>query len=358
MQKKCKLCNLPENYTNIWFNEEGVCNYCIHKYDKVSYPGLDVLKAKIDGILSLYDSNRKYDCVVGCSGGRDSSYLLYYAKEVLKLNVLAVSLDHDFMPPQTKKNIITLCDKLGVDLKFITNKYLNKSSRKCVKHWANKPDIAMCATFCSGCRYGIKRIIPRFARENNIPILLVGDTPYEAIDYRVNLLCDGKEVNKKNKIKGYSKRILQNPSYLLSPSSMYTQFRDFISCESNDKNEFPVKIAPFAFVKWEKNKVLPKIQELGWKYDESLNSSWRSDCYVNILRQFFYKKVLGYNDLDVYYSKLIRNGEIDIKKAISLIEKEGQYDENVVREIFKKYYNVDYDKVCKKLKYSEDDSNE
>ena len=351
MLKRCKLCNLPENYTNISFNEEGVCNYCVERRGEVVYPGFDALKAKIDGILSSYNCDRKYDCVVGCSGGRDSSYLLYYAKEVLKLNVLAVSLDHDFMPRQ---NIITLCDRLGVDLKFITNEYLNKSSRKCVKHWANKPDVAMCVTFCSGCRYGIKRIIPRFARDNNIPILLVGDTPYEDIDYRVNLLCDGKEVNSKNKIMGYSKRIFSNPSYLLSFSSMYTQFKDFVSCESNDNNEFPVKIAPFAFVKWEKNKVLPKIQELGWKYDESLNSSWRSDCYVNILRQFFYKKVLGYNDLDVYYSKLIRNGEIDRDSAMSLIKKEGNYDENVVREIFRKYYDVDYDKVCVKLRRSGD----
>lgn len=358
MLKRCKLCNLPENYTNIWFDDEGVCCYCIQKYDKVEYPGFEALKEKINNILSNYDSNRKYDCVVGCSGGRDSSYLLYYAKEVLKLNVLAVSLEHDFMPPQTKQNIITLCNKLGVDLKFITNNYLNKSSRKCVKHWAHKPDIAMCATFCSGCRYGIKKIIPSFARKNNIPILLVGDTPYEAIDYRINLLCDGKEVNKKNKMIGYSKRILKNPSYLFSPSSMYTQFKDFVSCESSDKSDFPVKIAPFSFVKWEKEKVLPKIQELGWKYDESLNSSWRSDCYVNILRQYFYKKVLGYNDLDVYYSKLIRNGDINLDKALEMIEKEGNYDESVVREIFKKYYNVDYDKICTRIKCCEDDNHE
>lgn len=358
MLKKCKLCNLPENYPNIWFDEEGICCYCTQKYDKVSYLGFDALKSKIDNILSNYNDNRKYDCVVGCSGGRDSSYLLYYAKEVLKLRVLAVSLEHDFMPPQTRNNIITICDKLGIDLKFIKNDYLNKSSRKCVKHWANKPDIAMCATFCSGCRYGIKRIIPRYARLNNIPILLVGDTPYEAIDYRVNLLCDGKEVNKKNKIKGYSRRIIKNPTYLLSPFSMYTQFKDFVSCESNDKNEYPIKITPFAFVKWEKEKVLSKIQELGWEYDESLNSSWRSDCYVNILRQFLYKKVLGYNDMDVYYSRLIRNGEINLDESISLIKKEGNYDEDVVRQIFKKYYNVDYDKICKKIKNCEDDNHE
>ena len=349
MIKRCDKCNLPSDYPGIEIDENGICSFCKHKSGKIYYEGLDVLKKKIDDILSKSDPNRKYDCIVGCSGGRDSSYLLYYAKEVLKLNVLALSLDHDFMPEQTKNNIITIAKKLNVDYKFITNNYLNKTSRKCVKSWCKKPDIAMCITFCSGCRYGIKRIIPEYARKNNIPILLVGDTPYEDIDYRVNLLCDNKELNKKNKIKGYAKRIIKNPSYLMSPSSMYTQFKDFVAIETKNKNNTPVIIAPFAYVEWKKEVVLPTIQKLGWKYDESLNSSWRSDCYVNVLRQFLYKKMLGYNDLDVYYSKLIRSGDITKEDALKAIEKEGNYDENTVKEIFKKYYNIDYDKLKNKI---------
>lgn len=347
MNKRCVKCNLPSNYPRIVIEEDGICNFCKLTSGKFYYEGLDKLKEIIDEILKNSDKNRKYDCIVGCSGGRDSSYLLYFAKKILNLNVLAVTLEHDFMPKQTKQNIINMTKKLNVDVKFIKNEILNESSRKCVKAWTNKPDIAMCLTFCTGCRYGIKKIIPKYARENNIPILLVGDTPFEDIDYRVNLLCDNKEINEKNKMIGYGKRILKNPSYLLSPISMYNQLQDFKSFK--DKNKYPIKIAPFSYVEWKQDEVIPKIKELGWKYDESLNSSWRSDCYVNILRQFFYKKQLGYNDLDVYYAKQIRNNEMDKETALKLIEKEGKYEEKVVKKILKDYYDVDYEKVIKKI---------
>lgn len=350
--EKCKICNLPENYPGLKLDENHICSLCNQKPKKINYKGLEALKKKINEILENSDPNREYDCVVGYSGGRDSSYLLYFAKEVLNLRVLAITLNHDFMPDQTKKNIHNLAEKLGVTVKFIDNNSLNKSSRKCVKAWSKHPTAAMCATFCTGCRYGIKKIIPAYARKYNIPILLVGNTPYEQLNYRVNLLCGkSKSFTKKAKIKGYAKQLLKNPRYLLSPSSMYEQLLDFISFEGKKgKNENPVVIKPFySYIEWKKEDVISKIQELGWEYDKSLNSSWRSDCFVNILRQYYYKKLLGFNDLDGYYARLIRNNEMSKEEALQRIAEEGKYDDKVIKEVLEKYYNLDFDKIAKKI---------
>lgn len=351
--KRCTVCNLPSNYPGITFDEKGVCSICKKKEKQVQYKGINQLKKDIKAILDKSDKDREYDCVVGYSGGRDSSYLLYFAKEVLKLKVLAITLEHDFIPKQTRKNIENLAWKLGVEVKFIKNDALNKCGRQCVKAWSKNPDPAMCATFCTGCRYGIKKIIPQYARKHHIPILLVGNTPYEKINYRVNLLCgNAKKYTKGAKIKGYAKKLLQNPSYLLSPNSMHKQWLDFISYEGKKgENVNPTTIKPFYdYIEWKEEEVIPTIQKLGWKYDESLNSSWRSDCFANLLRQYYYKRLLGFNDLDVYYARMIRNQKISKEEALKKIEEEGKYDDEVIKEILQKYYDLDFDKIEEKIK--------
>lgn len=350
--KRCKNCNLPSNYPGIKFDKDGVCSICKKKEKVYKYKGIEELKKEVQKILKNSDENREYDCVVGYSGGRDSSYLLYFAKNVLKLRVLAITLEHDFMPEQTKKNIENLANKLGVEVRFIKNNALNKSGRQCVRAWANKPDPAMCATFCTGCRYGIKKLIPKYAREHNIPILLVGNTPYENINYRVNLLCGNyKKFTKTTKIKGYAKKLFQNPTYLLSPSSMHKQLLDFISYEGKKKkNVNPVTIKPFySYIEWKEDEVIPTIQKFGWEYDKTLNSSWRSDCFANLLRQYYYKRMLGFNDLDVYYARLIRIGKISKQDAIKKIEEEGKYEKDVIEKILKEYYNLNYQKIDDKI---------
>jgi len=67
-------------------------------------------KIKRDGI------NSKYDCVVGVSGGRDSTFLLYYIKKILNLKPLAVHYDNGFDSDTSVSNILNICQKLNVDL--------------------------------------------------------------------------------------------------------------------------------------------------------------------------------------------------------------------------------------------------
>ena len=66
--------------------------------------------------LEKEDLNQKYDCVVGVSGGRDSTFLLYYIKKILKLRPLAVHYDNGFDSDTSVSNILNICQKLDVDL--------------------------------------------------------------------------------------------------------------------------------------------------------------------------------------------------------------------------------------------------
>ncbi len=101
-------------------DKHGICRYCkIHdemekeySFSTNSYDKLLTIAKKIkdDG------KDKRYDCIVGVSGGKDSSYLLYLIKKKLKLRPLAVHYDNGFDSDISVSNILNVCQKLDVEL--------------------------------------------------------------------------------------------------------------------------------------------------------------------------------------------------------------------------------------------------
>ena len=71
---------------------------------------------KISKKIANEGKNLNHDCLVGVSGGRDSSFLLYYIKKILKLRPLAVHYDNGFDSDTSVSNILKVCKNLGVEL--------------------------------------------------------------------------------------------------------------------------------------------------------------------------------------------------------------------------------------------------
>lgn len=83
--KVCSRCIYDERVAYIEFDDHGVCNYC-HQIERLKEEygtgqekGLREFE-KIVGEIKKAGKNKKYDCIVGVSGGTDSSYMLYLAK--------------------------------------------------------------------------------------------------------------------------------------------------------------------------------------------------------------------------------------------------------------------------------------
>jgi len=184
-----------------------------------------------------------------------------------------------------------------------------------------------------------------------IPILMTGHSINEAkTNYRIELLCDNKKSSKANLFIGYGKRLLKNPSYFISIKTLYYQFLDFLAEKGRKGKTNLAIIKPFYYIEWNEDTVVPKILELGWKFDDKeFKSTWRADCYIGVLRQFFYKQELGFNDLDAYYAHLLRNKEISMSEAMERIRFENENNEDLVRSILRDFYDVDYDIVKKKM---------
>lgn len=114
---KCSRCLLDETVPELTINDKGWCQYC-DVYDRLtlSYPEGDAGQAIWNNIYKEIKATKsKYDCIVGISGGVDSSYTLLQAKK-LGLNPLAVHCDTGWNSKAAVVNIKNACSKLNVEL--------------------------------------------------------------------------------------------------------------------------------------------------------------------------------------------------------------------------------------------------
>ena len=117
--KVCSRCVLDTTVSDIVFDKNGVCNYC-HSYDKVikEVPVGDEAKRFLDAEVSIIKNdgkNREYDCIIGLSGGVDSTYLAHLVVE-LGLRPLVVHIDTGWNSEIAVKNIENVVKKLNLDL--------------------------------------------------------------------------------------------------------------------------------------------------------------------------------------------------------------------------------------------------
>jgi N-acetyl sugar amidotransferase len=116
----CSKCIYDERVDGINFDENCVCNYC-HQVDNLTQEygtGLPLGKSKFNKILAQVKKDgagKKYDCVIGVSGGTDSSYMVYLAKG-WGLRPLAVHYDNTWNTAIATENIRKVLTALDVDL--------------------------------------------------------------------------------------------------------------------------------------------------------------------------------------------------------------------------------------------------
>ena len=112
---------MDDSDSKITFNENGECDHCqnfdkkiskIWKNDNKDSAYLDKVakKIKLEGVA------KDFDCIIGISGGLDSSYTAYVAKEVMGLNPLLYHVDAGWNSQQAVHNIESIVDKLDLDL--------------------------------------------------------------------------------------------------------------------------------------------------------------------------------------------------------------------------------------------------
>lgn len=115
----CTRCVMDTTDPDIEFDENGICNHCkkyykIAKKEMISVSDRNIELEKIINKIKEESKGKKYDCIMGLSGGVDSSYVAYLANKY-KLRPLAVHLDNGWNSKIADKNIKNIVDILGLD---------------------------------------------------------------------------------------------------------------------------------------------------------------------------------------------------------------------------------------------------
>ncbi len=117
---ECNRCLSNQTIKSLNLDKNNVCQFCkIHHEMEKEFPLDENSEKKLHKIAKKIRKKglkSKYDCVVGVSGGRDSTFLLFYIKKILKLRPLAVHYDNGFDSDTSVSNILNICQKLNVDL--------------------------------------------------------------------------------------------------------------------------------------------------------------------------------------------------------------------------------------------------
>jgi N-acetyl sugar amidotransferase len=117
----CATCVMDTTDSKITFDANGVCDHCITFHSKIKpnwhtdERGTQALQ-KLVARIKKAGEGRDFDCIIGVSGGIDSSYLTYVAKAKLGLRPLVFHVDAGWNSQEAVNNIEKLIDKLGLDL--------------------------------------------------------------------------------------------------------------------------------------------------------------------------------------------------------------------------------------------------
>ena len=170
----CKRCCVPETYEGISFDDMGICAACQSAEQKIHINWAEREK-ELRRILEFHKENKKgpYDCVIGISGGKDSTFQLHVLTKVYGMNPLAVTFSHNWYTETGKQNLWNAIEKFNVD-------HLMFTPRRGLVNQLAKKSLGVIGDACWHCHAGIGAFVLQTAVRYNIPLIVWGESIAEA----------------------------------------------------------------------------------------------------------------------------------------------------------------------------------
>ncbi len=308
--KRCSRCISDTSCPGIKFDNYGVCNFC-HLHDKwvKLYPnnfhGQSIWEKKLNKI-KIDGKGKKYDCVVGISGGRDSTYLLHLVSTKYKLRPLAVHFNDGFDNPVGGENMINITKKLGIELRTITSDWREAKDLKISFLKASVPelnegtDVGIAAS-CYGVAYkeNISHIIygQSFRTEGIKPI----SWSYMVGDY----LKDVQHKFGSVKLRAFQP---DNPNYHLGWKELF-----YYSIIKGIKVHSPLYYENY--IRKEAEEIIKR--EYNWVYP---GAHYYDDLYWSLIT-YVHRVKFNIDFRLNAYSALVRDGQMDREWAIEAVKK-------------------------------------
>ena len=318
----CKNCVMDTTDSKITFNNEGICDHCQTFYKDIK-PKWDTGEKGNQKLLKIVDKikkegkNKDFDCIMGMSGGIDSSYLLYMMKEKYDLRPLVFHVDAGWNSQIAVNNIERLVDGLNLDL------YTE------VINWEEMKDLQL-AYFKSGVPHidtpqdhAFFATMYQFASKHNINTILTGGN--------------------------YSTECIRNPIEWMYYQSDSIQLRDI----HKKFGQKPLKSFPTTNILWhkiylpyiKKIKLIRPLDYIPYHKEEAMQllvdkfgyQKYPQKHFESRFTQFYESywllKRFGYDTRRVQYSSLILTKQMTRDKALEKLEK-LPYDKQNIKNDF------------------------
>ncbi len=321
LYKICTNCVMDTTDSRIVFDDKGVCDHCNDFYKNVKPQWITDGrgKAELQRIMDKIKADgkgRDFDCLLGLSGGVDSSYMLHLAVKEFGLRPLVFHVDGGWNSELAVHNIHVLIEKLGLDL------YTE------VINWEEMRDFQL-AFFKSG--------VPHI----DIPQdhAFVATLYHFADKYKVKYILNGGNI---------STECVRNPMEWLYYGTDMAQIRDIM----NRFSTVAMKTYPFSsilrhklylryikgvkvvkplnylpYIKGEALKLLE--QEYGWKPYPQKHFESR---FTKFYEGYWLPERFGFDTRKVQYSSLILTGQMTRAEALELLKKPAYNPETIEEE--------------------------
>lgn len=319
-KKICTKCVMDTSDSKIKFDSNGVCDHCntfindIRPNWHTDERGLTAI-SKIAEDIKKEGQGKEFDCIIGMSGGIDSSFLVYLAKEKLGLRPLVFHVDAGWNSQTAVHNIENIVDKLELDL------YTE------VINWEEMKDLQL-AFFKSGVSHidtpqdhSFFATMYKFASKHGIKHILTGG------NYSTECIRNPKEwmyfQSDSRQIKDIHSQFGTRPldSYPLVNILWYKLYLPYAK---------GIKVyRPLDFMPYDKEEATQFLVD-NFGYQRYAQKHFESR-FTRFYEAYWLPKKFGFDTRKVQYSSLILTGQMSREEALLKLQKPA-YDPDVVSE--------------------------
>jgi len=341
--KYCKKCIIPESYTATSFNEKSICNHCVAY--KPYHKGFG--EEKLMELIRSVKREGEHDCVIPLSGGKDSTYILYYAVKKANLNAIAVSYDSGFQTQIARDNVKNACCILNVPL--IEVKSPSKIQEKLVREILLVSEkVGSFWNSCGNCEALLRNAAIEAARLYKVPFVLWGGSAFESHDNenyekylnlgkfkKFNIYLSAARIKKKAVVLlREPRKIGRIPQKLYKYIGYHSIRYKIFSVIQRFQMKLPIRYAlrphsipPFTernpkfiffydYISWNSIKDIENIlkDKLDWKHPDGRDI--RFDCLLHCLGNYNFLKTYNISSDGVNFCNFIREGKMTREEAL------------------------------------------
>lgn len=300
--KRCVRCIMPETYPGITFNEDGVCSLCQY-YERHWNTWMNSAEEQGNSeeqLLRIFEAakrkRRPYDALIGISGGKDSSYMLYLCSKVYDLNVLTYTVHNGFRTDDVNARVDKLVKTFKVPHIDCYEPLARELAGVCMRKTGH---------FCSICELLMYNTTQVVAAEYDVPLIIMGSSSRtEAPPPKHLNPWDPWYTNNVLKGENYQERLRCSffaRNYVIRAGLAQLLGKRRLLLLPN-------------YVSWNEHKIHEQFQEeFGFDFGGE-----HSDCWATEIAGYLYtKKCGGTAPIVSKYSMLIRSGEMSREEAMS-----------------------------------------